>query len=127
MRGGWQERRVLCSQHAVGKQPRAAAAAHLRQATGPWPLPPFPPAQPHPAQRTSSELSACCSPAVCTLSSRIDARSASSLPSSWLQIMEPMRSLPAGWMPYSLGMTAAASARAVCRAEEGRAGGWSRL
>jgi hypothetical protein len=83
--------------------------------------PPLPCAGP-----TSIELSACWSPAVCTLSSRMEARSASSLPSSWLQIMEPMRILPAGWMPYSLGMTAAARARAACGVR-GRTAGKDRV
>lgn len=41
-------------------------------------------------------------------------RSARILPSSAAQILEPMRSLPLGSMPYSLGMTAFASTLAVC-------------
>lgn len=73
------------------------------------------------------ELSECWRPAVCTLSSRIDAKSANSLPSNWLQIIDPMRSLPAGCMPYSLGITAAARARAVCgNGSEGCQGMWAK-
>lgn len=43
-----------------------------------------------------------CSPEVAMLSSRMDARSASSLPSRVQQIMDPMRSLPAGMEMYEL-------------------------
>lgn len=53
--------------------------------------------------------------AVARLSSRMLARSASSLPSRAQQILEPMRSLLLGSMPYSLGITASASTLAVCR------------
>jgi len=53
---------------------------------------------------------------VARLSSRMLARSASSLPSSAQQILAPMRSLPPGSMPYSFGITASASTLAVCHA-----------
>lgn len=52
--------------------------------------------------------------AVAMDSSRMLARSASSLPSSAQQILEPMRILPAGSMPYSLGITQSASCFATC-------------
>ena len=52
--------------------------------------------------------------AVARLSSRMLARSARILPIRLEQILEPMRSLPPGSMPYSLGMTALASSFAVC-------------
>mmetsp|Transcript_9356 Transcript_9356/g.25210 ORF Transcript_9356/g.25210 Transcript_9356/m.25210 type:complete len:259 (-) Transcript_9356:2876-3652(-) len=48
---------------------------------------------------------------VFTDSSRIASRSTSSLPKSSVAMREPMRSLPCGSMPYSLGMTAMASWR----------------
>lgn len=47
--------------------------------------------------------------AVAMDSSRMLARSASSLPSSAQQILEPMRIFPGGSMPYSLGITQSAS------------------
>lgn len=43
------------------------------------------PMHPRLPQPTCEELSACCRPAVWMLSSRMDARSASSFPSSWLR------------------------------------------
>ena len=52
--------------------------------------------------------------AVAMDSSRMLPRSASTLPSRLVQILDPMRSLLDGSMPYSLGMTASASCFAAC-------------
>ena len=52
--------------------------------------------------------------AVAMDSSRMLPKSARTLPSRLVQMLEPMRILPAGSMPYSLGMTASASCLAAC-------------